>query len=60
MAFETSDDIIVSDSCFSLQFYKVYINVGNQFRTFSTWWTRTRSSNVSPSTVLSRPVYKAF
>jgi len=34
----------------------VYNNVNNHVREFSTWRTRTGSSNISPSTALSRTI----
>jgi len=33
---------------------KVYHSVGNDSRAFSAWWTRTGSSNISPSTAQDR------
>jgi len=35
---------------------EVYNSVGKHFRTFSTWWTRTGSSNTSQYTALSKIV----
>jgi len=51
---ETCTKIVIALSVIRRR--EVYHSVGNDSRALSTWWTRTGSSNISPSTALIRTV----